>query len=103
MDEKKLKTINILDCLDQVLSKYFSQKPQQRHHYCIGDYQEESYCLEYFEKDWIVYSGERGNKYHVVRCDNVFDACKLLIRKSVLKQDREKLENEFITLIRNRV
>ncbi len=49
--------------------------------YCLKGYQEEAVCLQYENKGWIVFYGERGNRYNEIYCDTILKACLEFIRK----------------------
>ena len=87
MDTKKC-----LDALEQVMSKRYSSKM-----YSIGSYQEAAVCLQSVSGGWIVYNGERGNRYGEVQCDTVLKACLEFIRKMTHRvEDIAAMENELL-------
>ncbi len=64
-----------LDALNKVMRKRFSATI-----YCIGGYQEESVCMEPSDNGWLIYHGERGNRYNSYFCDTILYACLTFIR-----------------------
>lgn len=87
MDTKKY-----LDALELVLSKRYS-----RREYCIGSYQEAAVCIQSESNRWVVYNGERGNRYEEVFCDTVLKACLEFIRKMTHRvEDISAMENELL-------
>lgn len=49
--------------------------------YHIGGYQEAAVCIQSDDVGWIVYNGERGNRYDKIECDTILKACLEFIRK----------------------
>lgn len=91
-------TTMYLDSLEKVLSKRF---PANRYH--IGGYQEAAVCIQSCNNGWIVYNGERGNKYNVIECDTILMACMELIRKLThRREDISAMENELVVQILDR-
>jgi hypothetical protein len=87
-----METQKYLDALEDVLSKRFSYEE-----YCLYGYQECAVCLQPDDGKWIVYCGERGNRYNEVKCDTVLMACLNVIRKLTHKtEDISAMENELI-------
>lgn len=87
-----METRKYLEALDEVMSKRYSSKE-----YCIGGYQEEAICLQYENNGWIVYNGERGNRYDEVKCDTILKACIEFIRKATQRvEDISAMENELL-------
>lgn len=90
MDTKKC-----LDALEIVMSKRYSCKM-----YHIGGYQEAAVCIQSDAGGWVVYNGERGNRYGEVRCDTVLKACLEFIRKMTHRvEDISAMENELLVEI----
>ena len=65
-----------LAALDKVVKKRF---PCTAYH--IGGYQEAAVCIQSDDVGWIVYNGERGNRYGKIECDTILKACLEFIRK----------------------
>ncbi len=90
MDEKK-----VIKALEHVMTKRYPG-----HYFGFGEYCEEALCIEKTSDGWIVYNGERGNKYNVAKCDTVLYACMTLIRRKVRDiKEIERIEQDFISLI----
>ena len=87
-------TKEILGALEQVVSARYSMN-----RFCIGGYQEAAVCIQSDYNGWIVYNGERGNRYGEIRCDTVLMACLEFIRKlthhteDVSAMEKELLQN----------
>lgn len=82
----------ILDALEKVVSKKL-----RKQEYCLTGYQESSFCLEKNENGYIVYVGERGNKYFVDECSALLMACIMFVKK--FTHDNEeiaRIERELI-------
>lgn len=43
--------------------------------YSLGKYKEEALCLEQNGGMWIIYEGERGNKYNPRKYQSEYEAC----------------------------
>lgn len=90
MDTKKC-----LEALEQVMAKRYPSKM-----YHIGGYQEAAVCVQSSSNGWIVYNGERGNRYGEVQCDTVLKACLEFIRKMTHRvEDISAMENELLMSI----
>lgn len=90
-------TEKYLNALERVLSERYLKSE-----YKIGGYQESSVCMETSDNSWIVYNGERGNRYNVVDCDTVLRACLGVMRKLAKdKTNIEVMEDELLQLIVN--
>lgn len=88
-------TKNYLEALDIVISKRYSRKM-----YNIGEYQEAAICLQSNEAGWIVYNGERGNRYGEIQCDTILKACIEFIRKFTHNAEEiSDMENELIIIL----
>lgn len=84
-----------LEALEEVLS---SRYPVNRYH--IGGYQEAAVCLQATNNGWIIYTGERGNRYAEIKCDTVLKACLELIRKMTHRvEDVSIMETELLQLL----
>lgn len=59
-----------LKALEVVLSKRYPST-----YYSLGDYQESAACIQSEGDGWIIYFGERGNRYNEKKYDNALDAC----------------------------
>ncbi len=92
MDEKRCFRV-----LETILSKRFPS-----HYYMIGGYGESALCIEKAGLKWIVYNGERGNKYNINELDTIIQACMFFIKEMAEDIDELKeMENEFIRLLNN--
>ena len=90
MDTKKC-----LAALEEVMTKRYPAKM-----YHIGGYQEAAVCIHSSSNGWIVYNGERGNRYGEVQCDTVLKACLEFIRKMTHRiEDISAMENELLMSI----
>lgn len=90
MDTKKY-----LESLECVISKRYSSRM-----YCIGGYQEAAICIQSDSTGWIVYNGERGNRYAEVKCDTILKACLEFIRKFTHRvEDISAMENELLACL----
>ncbi len=88
-------TKTYLDALESVISSRYKKNT-----YCIGGYQELSTCLQYDKNGWVVYNGERGNRFEEVKCDTVLFACLQFIRKMTNKaEDISLMETELLSKI----
>lgn len=68
--------------------------------FCLTGYRECAICLERNGARWVVYSGERGNRYDEVQCDTVLMACLQIMRKmSNNVEEISTLEREFIDML----
>lgn len=91
-------TKGYLDALEIVISRRYPKRM-----YNIGGYQEESICLQSNENGWLVYNGERGNRYAEIKCDTVLKACLEFIRKFTHRaEDISSMENELIAVLSNK-
>ena len=91
-------TKNYLEALDIVISKRYPRKM-----YNIGGYQEAAICLQSDVEGWLVYNGERGNRYAEIKCDTVLKACLEFIRKFTHRaEDISAMENELIEILSKR-
>ena len=89
MDTKKY-----IEALDMVLRKRYESRE-----YSLNGYKEEAVCLTY-DKGWIVFNGEHGNRYDEIRCDTILKACMEFIRKMTHKtEDISIMENEFLVFL----
>ncbi len=92
MDTKKY-----LMALEDVLSQRYPKSL-----FCIGGYQEAAVCVQSNHTGWIVYNGERGNKYDEIFCDTVLEACLEMIRKMTHRvEDISSMENELIKAVQD--
>ena len=90
MDTKKY-----LDALEKVMAARFPAKA-----YHIGGYQEAAVCIQSDSNGWVVYDGERGNRYNEIQCDTVLKACLEFIRKMTHRvEDISLMENELLVFI----
>ena len=49
--------------------------------YSLGKYKEEALCLEKTQNAWIIYEGERGNRYNLENYENETGACIAFLEK----------------------
>lgn len=90
-----METKKYLDALEKMISKRYSHQM-----YCIGNYQEAAICIQIDADGWLVYNGERGNKYNEIKCDTVLKACLEFIRKFTHNaEDISAMEDELIMLL----
>ena len=90
-----METSTFLEALEKVMSERFSSKL-----YHIGGYQEAAVCIQSYSDGWIVYNGERGNRYAEVKCDTVLKACLEFIRKMTHRvEDISDMEKELLLLV----
>lgn len=84
-----------LNALESMFGKRY-----QKNEYKICGYQENSVCLEANGDTWVVYNGERGNRYNVVMCDTILMACLEIIRKMTKDSVQIKeMEDELLFLV----
>ncbi len=87
-----METKKYLEALEKVMAKRYSPRE-----YNIGGYQEEAICLQSEKLGWIVYNGERGNRYEEVHCDTILKACLEFIRKATHRvEDISAMETELL-------
>ena len=90
-----METVSYLKALEKVMSERYSSNL-----YHIGGYQEAAVCIQSDSNGWIVYNGERGNRYGEVKCDTILNACLEFIRKMTHRvEDISAMEKELILLI----
>ena len=91
-----METRKYLEALERVMSNRYSNKM-----YHIGGYQEAAVCMQSDADGWIVYNGERGNKYSVVTCDTILKACLEFIRKMTHRiEDISAMEYELLLYLK---
>lgn len=87
-----METGKYLEALEEVMKKRYSSQE-----YNIGGYQEAAVCIQSDSNGWIVYNGERGNRYAEVKCDTILKACLEFIRKMTHRiEDISAMENELL-------
>ena len=87
-----MRTEDYIDALKKVLEKRYSDST-----YSLNGYQECAICIQSENGHWVVYSGERGNRYDEVICDTVLKACLEFIRKLTHRtEDIAKMETELM-------
>ncbi len=87
-----METKKYLEALEQVMAKRYPPNL-----YNIGGYQEMSVCIQSEEHNWVVYVGERGNRYEEVHCTTVLEACLEFFRKMTnIVEDISSMENELL-------
>ena len=83
-----------LKALETVISKRYPVSE-----YSIGCYQESAVCVQYENNLWIVYNGERGNRYNEVICDTVLQGCLEFFRRFTNSaEELSAMENELVML-----
>ena len=88
-DEKYFKA------LDVVLNKKYPL-----YSYSLNGYQEESVCLEKIDDKWVVFMGERGNRYDEEFCNTPLLACITMIRYLTHNQEEiRNMEEEFLSIL----
>ncbi len=88
-------TEKVISALEEVVKKRF---PVEQ--FCVSGYQEEAICLQYEDGYWIIFIGERGNRYNMVKCDTVLLASLEFIRKlTSRKEDISEMESELVQII----
>ena len=69
--------------------------------YSLNGYQESAVCLQSSEAGWIIYNGERGNKYNITKCNTVLSACLEFMRRFTHKtEDLSIMETELLNNLR---
>lgn len=73
-------------------------------HLCsLEGYAEETVCMEKEEKEYIVYNGERGNKYNLNRHPKIINAfCDIISRLAESDEEEGKIRHEFTEMLINR-
>ena len=56
-------------------------------YYSLKGYGENAVCLEHRNDKWLVYMGERGNRYNLHEYDNIGEACKNVIDRLAESDD----------------
>lgn len=84
-----------LDALALVLSNRYNDT-----YYSIGGYQEATACIQPKGDGWIVYFGERGNRYNEERYDDAVNACVAFLSLITHNQNLiTEMKEEFFSLI----
>ena len=87
-----METKMYLAALENVLAKRYSKDT-----YNIGGYQEMSVCIQPEKDGWVVYTGERGNRYGEVHCSTILEGCLEFFRKMTsIVEDLSSMENELL-------
>lgn len=87
-----METNMYLEALEKVMAKRYSADM-----YNIGGYQEMAVCIQSGKNDWIVYTGERGNRYGEIHCATVLEACLEFFRKMTHRiEDISAMENDLL-------
>ena len=97
--EIEISTIKDLFCL-RVLKDVLKLAEIPLGYYSINSYSEDAVCIEYLDGDWIVYNGERENKYNISKFNNVVNACRELISRL---SDTEKEKQYIISLFEKNI
>ena len=85
-------TRSYLEALNAVLKERYPVNS-----YSLNGYQEESVCMQFENNLWVVYDGERGNRYNTVQCDTILKACIEFFRKMTHRtEDISIMENELL-------
>lgn len=80
----------------RILKKVLNRAGINPEYYSLKGYSEEAMCLEYRDGCWLVYNGERGNKYDMKKYGNIYDAClNLILRLSDSDEEKERMQNCF--------
>lgn len=86
-----------ISILESVLKTHHIPKEE----YSIGEYKEEALCLEQESLNFVVYSGERGNKYNINKFKSIRNACyNFLDRIAETDNQAKQMINSFNTLNR---
>lgn len=101
--EESIKTTKNNDILEDekyvdILKKAFNYAHIPDNYYCLDGYSEEAICLEFCSEKclWIVYDGERGNRYNILSYNQVLLACDdLIFRISKDENQRQRITNFF--------
>lgn len=65
-------------------------------YYSLNGYSEDAVCIEYNDNIWMVYNGERGNKYNINKYKNIKEACdNLILRLSEGEEEQKQIQNVF--------
>lgn len=81
-----------------ILKKALNLMKIPENYYCLSGYSEEAICLEFCSIKclWIVYDGERGNKYNVMSYTQILSACDDIIsRISIDEHERQRITTIF--------
>ena len=90
-----METTVFLEALEKIMSERYSSRL-----YHIGGYQEAAVCIQSSSNGWLVYNGERGNRYNEVKCDTILKACLEFIRKMTHRvEDISAMEKELLLLV----
>lgn len=66
----------------------------------LEGYAEEAICMEKEENEYIVYEGERGNKYNLKRHPKIISAfCDIISRLAESDKEEGKMRHEFIEML----
>ena len=73
--------------------------------YCSLDgYHEEAVCIGKESNEYIVYNGEKGNKYQLKKHSNITDAIfDIISRLSESDEVKTKIHNEFVEMLTKRL
>ena len=81
----------------EVLKEVLDNEGIPRQYYSLEGYSEEAICMEKNNKNYIVYNGERGNKYDVSKYSNISKALlKLISEVTETYAQEEKVVEAFI-------
>ena len=85
-------SVMYLIALEGVLSVRYPSK-----RYGINVYKEDALCIEWVGDKWVVYDGERGNRYREESFSDVSKACLSVIRRITHNEEMIKeMEEEFL-------
>ena len=88
--------MTLKEALGAVLGSRYSEDS-----FHLDGYRECATCLQKEANQWIIYNGERGNRYDIVSCDTLLEACiKFFRMMSHNREDVIQMENEFIRSLR---
>ena len=81
-----------LEALERVMAKRYPKNT-----YNIGGYQEMSVCIQPDKEGWVVYVGERGNRFEEIHCSTILEGCLEFFRKvTSIVEDLSSMENELL-------
>lgn len=87
----KLSTNSYIDALNDVLKSRFPANT-----FSLNGYQECSTCMQFMDGNWVIFDGERGNRYDEIYCDTILQVCLAFIRRMThRKDDISAMENEL--------
>ena len=89
--------MTLKNAVEQVLRSRYSEDL-----YSLNGYKECATCLQQEANQWILYNGERGNRYDIVACDTLLEACIQFFRMMTHNHaDIISMEGEFIQSLKS--